>query len=274
MVCNPESGHGALMALLYQQDNRGIAHITLDRPEVHNAFDETLIGELRDAFLDVATNAHVRAVVLQGNGPSLCAGADIGWMKRAAEWSEAHNRADALRLSDMLAAIDGCPKPVIAIAHGNCLGGGVGLLACADMVVAVHGAKFGLSEVRLGLTPATISPFVLRAIGPRAARRWFLTAERFGPEEALVMGLATAIADCDASARAQVEAWLAPLLAGAPGAIADAKALIHDFANVTITDEVRSETATRIARRRASAEGKEGLSAFLHKRKADWVHDA
>jgi len=262
------------MSLLYQQDERGVAHVTLDRPDVHNAFDEALVGELRDAFLDASTNAHVRAVVLQGNGPSLCAGADIGWMKRAAEWSEGHNRSDAQALSDMLAAIDGCPKPVIAIAHGNCLGGGVGLLACADLVVAVRGAKFGFSEVRLGLTPATISPFVLRAIGQRAARRWFLTAERFGPEEALAMGLATALADCDASARAQVEIWLSALLAGAPGAISDAKALIRDFAGAAITDEVRSDTAIRIARRRASAEGKEGLSAFLHKRKADWVHDA
>ncbi len=261
------------MTLLYQQDARGIAHITLDRPDVHNAFDEVLIGELRDAFRDVASNAHVRCVVLQGNGPSLCAGADIGWMRRAAEWSEAHNQADAQGLSDMLAAIDGCPKPVIAIAHGNVLGGGVGLVACADMAVAVRGAKFGLSEVRLGLTPATISPFVLRAIGGPAARRWFLTAERFGAEEALAMGLVTALADCDATARAQVERWLAALLAGAPGAIADAKALIRDFAGAAITDDVREETAVRIARRRASAEGREGLSAFLHKRKADWVHD-
>lgn len=262
------------MTLLYSHDERGVAHITLDRPDVHNAFDEALIAELRDAFVDVATNAHVRVVILQGNGPSLCAGADLGWMKRAAGWSEAHNRADAQALSDMLAAIDGCPKPVIAIAHGAVMGGGVGLVACADLAIAIHGAKFGLSEVRLGLTPATISPFVLRAIGPRAARRWFLTAERFGPEEALAMGLVTAIAEHDAAARIRIEAWISAFLQGAPGAIADAKALIRDFAAEPITDDLREQTAARIAHRRASAEGKEGLSAFLHKRKPDWLHDA
>ncbi|QMW24014.1 enoyl-CoA hydratase-related protein [Sandaracinobacteroides saxicola] len=259
------------MTLLYQHDARGIAHVTLDRPDVHNAFDEVLIEELTDAFRDAGSHAHVRAVVLQGNGPSLCAGADVAWMKRAADWSEAHNRSDALLLSTLFATIDACPKPVIAVAHGNVFGGGVGLVACADMAVAVGTAKFALSEVRLGLTPATISPFVLRAIGPRAARRWFLTGERFGAADALAMGLVNAVAEGDGEARATIEGWIATLLQCAPGAVADAKALIRDFAHQPITDELRADSAARIAARRVSAEGREGLSAFLHKRKPDWA---
>lgn len=245
----------------------GVARVTLNRPEVRNAFDEVLIAALTAAF----ARFHVkppRAVVLAGNGPGFCAGADVAWMKRAGGWTEAQNRSDAMRLSTMLDTIDRCPCPVIAVAHGNVLGGGVGLVAAADMVVASNDARFCLSEVRLGLTPATISPFVLRAIGARAARRWFLTAEMFGADDALAMGLVHVVSDAP---EMQVAAWLKALRGVAPGAVAAAKTLIADIAGHPVDDALRGVTADRIAARRASAEGKEGLAAFLDKRAPDWT---
>lgn len=255
------------MSLLVTLDPSNVAHVTLDRPERHNAFDEALIAALHDAFTGFAAS-RPRAVVLRGAGESFCAGADLGWMKRAAGWSEAENEADALKLSDMLAAIDACPAPVIAVLQGAVYGGGVGLVACADMAVAGHGAKFRLSEVRLGLTPATISPFVVAAIGARQARRWFLTAEPFGAAAALAMTLVHAVAD---DPEAQLETWLAHLLDAAPGAVADAKALVGDFAGRPVTPGLRQETARRIAARRASGEGREGVAAFLAKRRPAWA---
>lgn len=249
----------------------GVAHVALDRPERHNAFDEGLIAALTTTFNALGIDPTVRAIILSGNGKSFCAGADLDWMRRAAGFSEAENRADAMRLSDMLAAIDTCAKPVIARVHGNVAGGGVGLVACADMVVTVDGARFRLSEVRLGLTPATISPFVIARIGAGAARRWFLTAEAFDAGQAQAMGLVDEIAaDADA-AQDVIDAWLAALTAAAPGAVADAKALIADVAGRPITAELRGLTAHRIAARRASAEGREGLAAFLEKRQPDWT---
>lgn len=247
-----------------------VARVTLDRPDVRNAFDEELIAQLGATFARFHADPP-RAVVLAGSGPSFCAGADVAWMARAGGWSEAENRADALRLSDMLDTIDRCPCPVIAVAHGNVLGGGVGLVAVADMVVAHPQARFGLSEVRLGLTPATISPFVLRAIGARAARRWFLTAETFAAGDALAMGLVHVVADEPAM---QVAAWLTALAQVAPGAVADAKALVAEVAGQPVSDAVRGLTADRIAARRASAEGREGLAAFLGRRQPDWVTHA
>lgn len=245
----------------------GIARVTLNRPEVRNAFDEVLIAGLTTAFARFHADPP-RAVVLAGSGKDFCAGADVAWMKRAGGWTEDENRTDAMRLSTMLDLIDRCPCPVIAVAHGNVLGGGVGLVAVADMVVAPAGAHFCLSEVRLGLTPATISPFVLRAIGARAARRWFLTAEMFGADEALAMGLVDVVSDAPGL---QVAAWLKALRGVAPGAVAAAKTLIADVAGQPVTDVLRGTTADRIAARRASVEGKEGLAAFLDKRKPDWT---
>lgn len=255
--------------LLVTIDN-GIAHVTLNRPEVRNAFDEVLIAGLTATF----ARFHVdppRAVVLAGNGKDFCAGADVAWMTRAGGWTMAENRTDALRLSTMLDTIDRCPCPVIALAHGNVLGGGVGLVAAADLVVASADARFCLSEVRLGLTPATISPFVLRAMGPRAARRWFLTAEMFGADDALAMGLVHVVSDAP---EMQVAAWLKALRGVAPGAVAAAKTLIAEIAGAPVTDTLRGVTAERIAARRASPEGKEGLAAFLDKRKPNWIPDA
>jgi methylglutaconyl-CoA hydratase len=249
-------------------DPRGIARVTLNRPEKHNAFDEALIAELRATFAGFATTMP-RAVILAGAGRSFCAGADADWMRRAAGWSEAENRADAQALSDMLAAIDICPAPVIAMAHGAVMGGGVGLLACADLVVAHPETRFALSEVKLGLTPATISPFVLRAIGPRAARRWFLTGERFGTREALAMGLLHEVGE---SPEEVAQAWVSALLGNAPGAVSDAKRLVGDVAGQPIDDALRAETAGRIAARRATDEAREGLAAFQAKRPPAWSH--
>ena len=249
-------------------DSRGLARVTLNRPEKHNAFDAATILELTRAFAALGGDAGVRAVLLAGNGPSFSAGADARWMREQAAASQDENHADAMRLSDMLATINECPKPVIAIVHGNVFGGGVGLAACADMVVAKADTQFRLSEVRLGLTPATISPFVIAKIGGAQARRWFLTAESFGAEQALAMGLVHAVSE---DAEAVAEGWFQALLLGAPGAISDAKTLIRDVDGATISYSLRADTAERIAARRAGDEGREGLSAFLDKRKPDWA---
>ncbi len=252
-------------------DAAGTARVTLARPERHNAFDEALIAALTETFTTLGGDRSVRAIVLAGAGKSFSAGGDIDWMRRAGGWNEAENRADAMKLSDMLEAIDTCPKPVIARVHGNVAGGGVGLVACADMAVATDGTRFRLSEVRLGLTPATISPYVVARIGPGAARRWFLTAEGFDAAQAKAMGLIAETAIDDAAADAVVADWLAHLGSAAPGAVADAKALIREVAGRPVTTELRALTAARIAARRKSDEGREGLTAFLDKRPAGWI---
>lgn len=254
--------------LLVTLDARGVARVTLNRPDKHNAFDAALIAELTAAFAALSADPAVRAVILTGNGSSFCAGADAAWMRASADLGEVGNRADALRLSAMLAAIDNCPRPVIAVAHGFVFGGGVGLIACADLVIARTAVKFRLSEVRLGLTPATISPFVLGKIGAGEARRWFLTAEDFDAAEAVRIGLAHVHTDDVAG---QIETWLDAIFQGAPSAIADAKALIRDVANRPVSGELRAMTADRIAARRASPEGREGLAAFIERRKPAWA---
>lgn len=256
--------------LLTSIDDNGVAGVMIDRPDRHNAFDEALIAALTATFENLGADPAVRAIILSGAGKSFCAGADIGWMRRAAGWSETENRADAMKLSAMLNTIDTCPKPVIARVHGVVAGGGVGLVACADMAVAIEGAQFRLSEVRLGLTPATISPYVIGKIGAGEARRWFLTAEGFGAAEAQRIGLTHETAIDDAAADAVISNWLAHLGAAAPGAVADAKALIRDVAGRPVSDALRAETAARIAARRASAEGREGIAAFFDKRKPEW----
>lgn len=261
-----------MTALLYLIDDRGVAYLTLDRPEVHNAFNEELIAELSDAFTDLASHDRVRVVVLQGNGASFSAGADLDWMRRAAHYDEARNREDAQRLSDMLWLIDSCPKPVVAAVNGNAFGGGVGLIACADIAIAVEKARFALTEVRLGLIPAAISPFVLKAIGPRQARRFFLTAEPISAATAEHIGLVHQVVPDEANLAEQVEIAIGLLLGNAPGAITEAKALVHDIAERPITPELRNETARRIAARRSSSEGREGIAAFLEKRRPSWVH--
>lgn len=259
------------MALATHVDAAGTAFVTLARPERHNAFDEALIAALGRTFLTFGADSKVRAIVLSGEGKSFCAGADVNWMRRAAGFTPEQNLADALKLSDMLATINACPKPVIARVHGTVSGGGVGLVACADMVVAEEGSSFRLSEVRLGLTPATISPFVLAKIGASHARRLFLSAEAFGPDVARDIGLIHETAIDRDAADAQVTWWLSHLHAAAPGAVADAKALIAEVDGRVITNALRTETARRIADRRSCPEGREGLTAFLEKRPPQWT---
>ena len=256
--------------LLVDIAGNGLARVTLNRADVHNAFNPDMIAALTDAFAGFAENTAVRAVLLTGAGRSFSAGADLGWMKAAAGFSGQENREDALRLSAMLSTINDCPKPVIAVVHGAAFGGGVGLTAVADMTIASRDAKFSLSEVRLGLTPATISPYVLAAIGARAARRYFLTAERFDAEAAFAIGLVHSIAADRDAAIAEAEVMVDEILKNAPGAVADAKGLIADFAGRPIGQEIRTATAERIAARRGTDEAKEGITAFFAKRPPAW----
>lgn len=257
--------------LLHTIDADNVARVTLNRPVQHNAFNADLIAALKGTFDTISQLPGIRAVVLSGIGKSFCAGADLEYMREAGSWDEAANMADGKRLSDMLASIATCPVPVIAVAHGNIFGGGVGLAACADIVVGIKGAKFRLSEVRLGLTPATISPFVIAAIGARQARRWFTTAELFDVDVALAMGLLHIVAADVRAANAQVDTWIGSLLEAAPGAVIDAKALVADYAGRAIDDDLRADSARRIAARRADPEAAEGLSAFLEKRRPSWM---
>jgi len=251
-------------------DERGIATVTMFRANVHNAFNDDLIWELSHIFNNLSADDTVRAVVLTGAGKSFSAGADLNWMKAAAAYTEKQNIRDALRLSEMLAAVNDCTKPTIAIVNGAAFGGGVGLVSCCDIAIAVDSAKFSLSEVKLGLTPATISPYVIAAIGARAARRYFLTGERFGAAEAKHIGLVheTAVSLQESFSLAHV--FIKEILAGAPCAQAEAKELIASVSGREITEDLRTDTARRIALRRISSEGIEGLSAFLEKRKASW----
>ncbi|MGB7405408.1 MAG: enoyl-CoA hydratase-related protein [Pacificimonas sp.] len=251
-------------------DEHDVVRLTMNRPERHNAFNAELIASLHATFAAIAGMETVRAVVLSGAGKSFSAGADLDYMKAAGGWSREENIADGQRLSDMLASIAACPVPVIAVAKGGVYGGGVGLIACADIAVAIEGATFRLSEVRLGLTPATISPFVIAAIGARNARRYFTTAEPFDAYEARRLGLVDEVAKSSRAADAQIDEWIDLIRAAAPGAVRDAKGLVIDYADREISDELRSDSAQRIADRRADPEGREGLSAFLEKRRPKW----
>ncbi len=254
--------------VLLSEDGRGVVTVTLNRPDVHNAFDDALIARLTETFEALAGRADVRVVVLTGAGKSFSAGGDLGWMRRMAGYSEADNRADAARLAFMLHRLDTLPQPTIARVNGAALAGGFGLVACCDVAIAGEGAVFGLSEVRLGLVPATIAPYVIAAIGARAARRYMLTGERFGAVEALRIGLvhrAVQAGELDAG----VAEIVAALALGGPLAVAETKALVLGIGDLA-TEAVRADTARLIARVRASAEGKDGVSAFLEKRKPKW----
>lgn len=248
----------------------GLAVITLNRPEVHNAFNPDVIAALSDIFEDLRGADGVRAVMLAAEGRSFSAGADLTWMRAAADYSFADNREDAQALADMLEALRMLPQPTLALVHGPALAGGMGLVAACDIALATPEAMFGLTEVRLGLVPAVISPYVIEAIGPRAARRYILTGERFGAEEALRLGLVHAVLS-DRNALSQAaEGIVAAILDGAPGAIRAAKELI-DLVAFTALEDVKDDTARLIAERRATDEAKEGLSAFLAKRKPNWA---
>ena len=249
----------------------GVLHLRMDRPELHNAFDAGLIAELTAALAEAGGDAAVRVVVLSGAGPSFSAGADLNWMRGMAAAGEAENREDALALARLMRTLDELPKPTIARVHGAAFGGGVGLVACCDIAIGLSGAKFGLTESRLGLLPAVISPYVIAAIGPRQARRWFATAEMFDAAEALRIGLLHEVAtDLDALDRA-VERQIALLLKAGPGASAAAKQLVRDVALQPDRDLLDHLNAKLIAGLRVSPEGQEGLSAFLDKRAPAWT---
>lgn len=256
--------------MLLVDKSGGVARVTLDRPEVRNAFDDSLIASLIKCFGEIEADSSVRAMVLAGNGPAFCAGADLNWMKRMAGYGYEENLADAQALAGMLAALDRMSKPTIARVHGPAFAGGTGLVAACDIAVGTPEAKFCFSEARLGLSPATISPHVMRAIGERAARRYFLTAEVFDAAEAHRLGLLTLLVDRDSLDRT-IDELLKHLLAGGPQAHGRIKDLIAAVAGRPVDDALAAETARRIAEIRVSAEGKEGIASFLEKRKPSWA---
>jgi methylglutaconyl-CoA hydratase len=247
-----------------------IARVALNRPDVHNAFDETLIAELTHVIRTLDADPSVRVLVLEGRGKSFCAGADLNWMKKIAGFSQAENLADASSLTAMLSALNGMSKPTVARVHGAAYGGGVGLVACCDVAIGTPAATFALSETRLGLIPAAISPYLIEAIGARAARRYFLSAERFDAEEARRLGLLHDLVP-EPQLDAAVDRLVATLLDAGPQAQSEAKLLIHAVAHRPIDQGVIGDTAKRIARVRAAPEGKEGVAAFLAKRKPAWT---
>jgi methylglutaconyl-CoA hydratase len=265
-----DSADGGRRDVLTAVREDGVATVTMNRPDVHNAFDDVSIASLAAAFRTLGGDPSVRCVVLRGAGAGFSAGADLAWMQRMAGYSRDENLADAAGLAGLMQAIDRCPKPVVAAVHGPAFGGGVGLVACCDVAVASDAASFALTEVRLGLIPAVISPYVVAAIGERAARRYFLTAERMSAVEAHRLGLVHEVVPGH-MLDAAVERMLSRLREGSPHAQAAAKDLIAAVARRPTDAEVVADTAARIADQRASAAGKEGLAAFLAKRKPSWA---
>jgi methylglutaconyl-CoA hydratase len=247
-----------------------VATVTLDRPDVRNAFNDELIAELTAAVRNLGVRDDVRCIVLAANGPAFCAGADLNWMKRMAGYSRHENLADAGALAEMLHRLYACPKPTIAKVQGDVYAGGMGLVATCDMAVAVDSASFCLSEVKLGLIPATISPYVIRAMGARAAHRYFLTAERFGAAEALRIGFVHEVV-LPEQLDAKVAELAHALASAGPEAVKACKRLLQDVAGQDISPALVARTVEGIADIRASAEGREGVQSFLQKRKPDWL---
>ncbi|HJV61204.1 MAG TPA: enoyl-CoA hydratase/isomerase family protein [Albitalea sp.] len=252
--------------------SRHVARVFLNRPEVRNAFNETAIAELRGVFEALSHDTELRVVVLGGHGKAFCAGADLAWMRSLADYDWEQNHADAQVLAEMLWAIYRCPVPVIGRIHGDCYAGGVGLASVCDILVAAEAASFCLSEAKLGLLPATISPYVVRALGEQASRRFFVTAERFSAVQAQALGFVHAVCAAD-ELDAKVDELVAAIVANGPMAVRACKALVQDVAQRPIDATLRDETARRIADIRASAEGKEGVQSFLNKRKPSWLID-
>ncbi len=259
--------------LLIEDNAVGIRTITLNRPELHNAFDDQFIAQLQQTVDDTARADAIRVVILAANGKSFSAGADMNWMRRMVSYTQEENTADAQRLATLMTTLNGLSKPTIALVNGAAYGGGVGLVACCDIVLATEQASFCFSEVKIGLIPAVISPYVIAAMGAKSARRYFLTGERFSAADAKAYHLVDEIvASADLSTRAYAIAK--QLLANGPDALAAAKALIARVADAPHNNELANYTAACIARLRASAEGQEGLSAFLEKRQPKWItHD-
>jgi methylglutaconyl-CoA hydratase len=270
-MSTPDEATKSPQAVLLNVDARGVATLTLNRPEVHNAFDDRLIAELTHKLRDAAHAPEVRVIVLAANGKSFSAGADLNWMKRMARYSEGENLRDAVGLADLMHTISVLPKPAVARVQGPAYGGGVGLVACCDIAVGSSAAVFSLSEVRLGLIPAVISPHVIAAIGERQARRYFLTAERFDAAEAQRIGLLHLSVE-ETQLDAALDGIVDHLLKSGPKALAAAKDLIASVANRPIDRRLVEDTAERIARIRVTAEGREGIAAFLEKRVPGWTN--
>ena len=259
------------MSTAIRTDVQGhVATVTLSRPEVRNAFNDEVIAELSQAFTTLGDDARVRAIVLAAEGPAFCAGADLNWMRRMADYTREENLRDAAQLAFMLRTIYECPKPTIARVQGDVYAGGMGLVAACDMAVSVDTAHYCLSEVKLGLIPATISPYVIRAMGPRAAHRWFLTAERFSAAEAHRIGFVHEVVSAE-RLDATVAELLKALTSASPHAVKACKQLVQDVAERDITRLLIERTVEGIADIRASDEGKEGVQSFLQKRKPAWL---
>ena len=246
-----------------------VAEVWLNRPDVRNAFNDGVIAELTAAFEQFASDDTLRVVVLGGHGKAFCAGADLNWMRAMADYSWPENHADASALARMLWTLDRCPLPIVGRLHGDCYAGGVGLAAVCDVLLAAEGMHFCLSEARLGLLPATIAPYVVRGMGVQAARRWFVTAERFSATQAHAMGFVHEVLPAE-KLDDKVQEIVALLVANGPAAVKACKQLVQDVAHRPIDTELRSETARRIADIRASAEGREGVASFLGKREPAW----
>jgi methylglutaconyl-CoA hydratase len=255
--------------LVLQKIDKGVGRLTLNRPEVHNAFDDALIAQLTAALLALEADRRVRVVILAAAGKSFSAGADLAWMQRMAGYSEAENLEDARALAGLMSTLDRLAKPTVALVQGAAFGGGVGLVACCDIAIASQAASFCLSEVKLGLIPAVISPYIVAAIGPGAARRLILTAERFSAQQALQLGLVHEVVPAD-RLEETAERILEHLAQGGPRAQGEAKDLVLSLAGRPIDRGLVEETAQRIARIRVGEEAREGLAAFLEKRKAEW----
>jgi methylglutaconyl-CoA hydratase len=252
--------------------SRHVARVFLNRPEVRNAFNAEVIAELTTAFTQIGNDPGVRAIVLGGHGKAFCAGADLAWMRAMADYTWEENRADAQSLADMLWTIHRCPVPIVGRIHGDCYAGGVGLAAVCDVVVAAEGIDFCLSEARLGLLPATIGPYVIRALGAQASRRYFTTAEKFDAATAKALGFAHEVVPAE-RLDARVDEIVAALAANGPAAVKACKRLVQDLASRPIDEPLRADTARRIADIRASDEGKEGVQSFLSKRAPAWRVD-
>jgi methylglutaconyl-CoA hydratase len=258
------------MTSLHIAIDKAVATITLNRPEVRNAFNAELIADITRTFTDLGQQQDIRCIVLAANGPAFCAGADLNWMRSMADYTRAQNLADAGRLAAMMQTIYECPKPTIACIQGDVYAGGMGLVAACDIAVSTDTANFCLSEVKLGLLPSTISPYVIRAMGVRAAHRYFLTAEKFTAAEALRIGYVHEVVAADAL-HAKVAELSDALCKAGPTAVKLCKKLVQDVAGKDITPALIELTVASIADVRVSAEGREGLQSFLQKRKPNWL---
>lgn len=258
------------MAMLTTQVQNHVATVTLTRGDVRNAFNDELIAELTEAFTELGARADVRCIVLAAEGKSFCAGADLNWMRRMADYTRPENLADAGKLAEMLRVLYTCPKPTIARVQGDAYAGGTGLVAACDIAISADTAGYCLSEVKLGLIPATISPYVIRAMGPRAAHRYFLTAERFDAAEALRIGFVHAVVPAEAL-DAKVAELAQALVNAGPEAVKACKKLVQDVAGKDIDAGLIAATVEGIADIRASAEGREGVQSFLNKRAPAWL---